>query len=152
MDWTGSKYIGIDLDWDYEKEEVKLSMKGYVKKALKEYQHVAPTKPFDAPTKYHKPEFGQKVQYERVDESSPLTPKQIKTIQEVCGKFLYTSRAVDNTMQHALNELCIAATKGTQETQAALEYFLNRIGAMCWYSFSAFFTYPFIESFTSSLL
>jgi hypothetical protein len=28
-------------------------------------------------------------------------------------------------MQHALNELCIAATKGTQETQEALEYFLN---------------------------
>jgi hypothetical protein len=28
-------------------------------------------------------------------------------------------------MQHKLNELCIAATKGTQETQAALEYFLN---------------------------
>jgi hypothetical protein len=34
-DWTGSKYIGIDLDWDYIKREVKLSMKGYVKKALK---------------------------------------------------------------------------------------------------------------------
>jgi hypothetical protein len=98
VDWTGSKYIGIDLDWDYENEEVELSMKGYVKKALKEYQHKAPTKPFDAPTKYHKPEFGQKIQYERVDKSSPLTPKQIKTIQEVCGKFLYTSRAVDNTM------------------------------------------------------
>jgi hypothetical protein len=113
VDWTGSKYIGIDLDWDYAKEEVKLSMKGYVKKALKEYQHKPPTKPFDAPTKYHKPEFGQKIQYERVDKSEPLTPKQIKTIQEVCGKFLYTSRAVDNTIQHALNELCIAATKGT---------------------------------------
>jgi hypothetical protein len=28
-------------------------------------------------------------------------------------------------MQHALNELCIAATKGSQETQAPLEYFLN---------------------------
>jgi hypothetical protein len=125
VDWTGSKYIGIDLDWDYEKEEVKLSMKYYVKKALKEYQHKAPTKPFDAPTKYHKPEFGQKIQYERVDKSEPLTAKQIKTTQEVCGKFLYTSRAVDNTMQHALNELCIAATKGTQETQEALEYFLN---------------------------
>jgi spermidine/putrescine-binding protein len=27
--------------------------------------------------------------------------------------------------KHALDELCIAATKGTQETQAALEYFLN---------------------------
>jgi hypothetical protein len=125
VDWTGSKYVGIDLDWNYEKEEVKLSMKGYVTKALKEYQHAPPTKPFDAPTKYHKPEFGQKVQYERIDQSQPLSPKQIKTIQEVCGKFLYTSRAIDNTMQHALNELCIAATKGTQETQEALEYFLN---------------------------
>jgi hypothetical protein len=28
-------------------------------------------------------------------------------------------------MQHAMNELCISATKGTQETQDALEYFLN---------------------------
>jgi hypothetical protein len=27
--------------------------------------------------------------------------------------------------QHALNEFCIAATKGTQEIQAALEYFLS---------------------------
>jgi hypothetical protein len=55
--------MGIDLDWDYNKREVKLPMKGYVRKALKEYQHKAPTKSFDAPTKYHKPEFGQKVQY-----------------------------------------------------------------------------------------
>jgi hypothetical protein len=70
-------------------------------------------------------EFGLKIQYERADKSEPLTPKQINTIVEVCGKFLYTSRAVDNTMQHALNELCIAATKGTQEKQEALEYFLN---------------------------
>ena len=57
-----------------EKEEVILSMEGYVKKAFKEYQHKQPTKPFDAPTKYHKPEFGQKVQYERVDKSQPLSP------------------------------------------------------------------------------
>jgi hypothetical protein len=56
-DWTGSKYIGIGLDWNYTKREVKLSMKGYVKKALKEYQHTPPPKPFDAPTKYHKPEL-----------------------------------------------------------------------------------------------
>jgi hypothetical protein len=28
-------------------------MKGYVQKALKEYQHIPPTKPFDAPTKVY---------------------------------------------------------------------------------------------------
>jgi hypothetical protein len=125
VDWTGSKYIGIDLAWNYEKGEVILSMKGYVIKALKEFQHKKPTKPFDAPAKFHQPEFGQKIQYERQDISEKLSPKQIKTIQEVCGKFLYTSRAIDGTMHHTLNELCIAATKGTQETQDALEYFLN---------------------------
>jgi hypothetical protein len=27
--------------------------------------------------------------------------------------------------KYSLNEICTAATKGTQETQAALEYFLN---------------------------
>ena len=125
VDWTGSKYIGIDLKWNYEKGEVILSMKGYVIKALKEFRHIPPNKSFDAPAKYHQPEFGQKLQYQREDKSTPLSPKQIRAIQEACGKFLYTSRAIDATMAHTLNELSIAATKGTQETQAALEYFLN---------------------------
>ena len=66
-------------------------MKGYIIKALKEFQHKKPKKPFDAPAKFHQPEFGQKVQYERIDISEKLSPKQIRTIQEVCGKFLYTS-------------------------------------------------------------
>ena len=62
-------------------------MKGCVIKALKEFQHKAPNKPFDAPAKYHQPEFGQKLQYERVDKSEKLSPKQMRTIQEVCGIF-----------------------------------------------------------------
>ena len=33
-DWTGNRYIGIHLDWDYKKRELKTSMPGYVKKAL----------------------------------------------------------------------------------------------------------------------
>ena len=28
-DWKGDQYIGIDLNWDYTKRTVKLSMKGY---------------------------------------------------------------------------------------------------------------------------
>jgi len=125
IDWTGSKYIGIDLDWDYEKRTVKLSMKDYVKKALQQFMHETAPKHFDGPTKYTAPEYGKKIQYERTDTSPPLNKQGIKRIQEVCGKFLYTARAVDNTMLHALNELCIAATKGTKQTGEALEYFLN---------------------------
>ena len=33
-DWKGEKYIGITLDWDYERRQVHLSMPGYVKRAL----------------------------------------------------------------------------------------------------------------------
>ena len=33
-DWSGDKYIGVDLEWNYDKRELITSMKGYVKRAL----------------------------------------------------------------------------------------------------------------------
>jgi hypothetical protein len=36
-----NKFIGIILDWDYNKCHVHLSMPNYVKKALKQFQHKA---------------------------------------------------------------------------------------------------------------
>ena len=38
-DWTGSRYIGITLDWDYAKHQVHLSMSGYIDNALQQFQH-----------------------------------------------------------------------------------------------------------------
>jgi hypothetical protein len=102
-----------------------LSMKNYVKKALKQFQHKMPTKPVNGPAMFVEPEYGKTVQYNTVDTSAPLGPAGVKKIQEVTGKFLYVGRAVDNTMLHALNELCIAATRGTKQTGMALEHFLN---------------------------
>ena len=46
--WTGDKYIGIDLKWNYEKREFITSMKGYVKRALQEFSTQLPTKPITA--------------------------------------------------------------------------------------------------------
>ena len=43
-DWAGERYIGIMLDWDYNKRQVHLSMPGYVKKALIQFGHAKPTK------------------------------------------------------------------------------------------------------------
>ena len=51
IDWTGAKYVGIDLDCDYEKREVKLAMNGYVKRALQQFQHLTPTNHHYGPTK-----------------------------------------------------------------------------------------------------
>ena len=33
-DWKGKKYLGLDLDWDYDNSTVKLLMLGYVAEAL----------------------------------------------------------------------------------------------------------------------
>ena len=38
-DWTGMRYIGITLDWDYKQQRVHLSMPNYVEKALQLFQH-----------------------------------------------------------------------------------------------------------------
>ena len=100
-------------------------MKGYVKKALKEFLREAPKKSVHGPTKYNRPEYGKKVQYAKNDIEKPLDKKLKSKIQSVCGKFLYSGRAIDNTTAHALNELCIEATSATEETKETLCIFLD---------------------------
>ena len=39
QDWAGSKYYGLQLDWDYTRREVHLSIPGYVAKALHRFNH-----------------------------------------------------------------------------------------------------------------
>ena len=57
-DWKGDRYIGIDLNWDYEKRTLHTSMKGYVKKALVRFQHESPKQHYFAPFKYIPPKYG----------------------------------------------------------------------------------------------
>jgi hypothetical protein len=44
VDWTGNLYCGITLDWDYVNRWVDISMPGYIKKKLQEYDHAMPTR------------------------------------------------------------------------------------------------------------
>ena len=41
-DWTGAKYLGIDLDWDYEKGAVHTFMMGYAQNALTRFDPPPP--------------------------------------------------------------------------------------------------------------
>ena len=113
IDWEEAKYIGIDLDCNYTKQDVILLMKGYVKRALKKFKHLQPTRHHYGPTKYKLLEYGQKIQYTTVDTSPELTETQKNFIQQVCVKFLYNGRSVNATQLHSLNELSIKATEAT---------------------------------------
>ena len=89
-DWTGSRYLGIDLDWDYEKREVHLSILSYVQDALTRFHHSLPHKPQNQPYPHAKVAYWYKTQYATADDDSPLlSPTGKNFIQEVTGTFLY---------------------------------------------------------------
>ena len=70
--WTGSRYLGIDLDWDYEKREDHLSMLSYVKYSLTRFHHSLPHKPQGQPYPHSKLIYGAKAQYTTADDDSPI--------------------------------------------------------------------------------
>jgi len=45
VDWSGTKYIGLTIKWNYPQQEVHISMPGYVEKALVRFEHDRPRLP-----------------------------------------------------------------------------------------------------------
>lgn len=126
VDWTGTKYLGMTLDWDYENRTVDVSMPGYVEAALHELQHPNPKKPQRAPSEWKAPVYGSKIQLTKPnDDSPPMSPEANKRLQVSNGKFLYYSRACDPTMLHQLSTLAAQQGHGTEKTAKALKIFLD---------------------------
>jgi len=127
-DWTGEYYLGMTLTWDYNKiqndRNVCLSMPGYVRNALIQFQHTY-TKNTFAPSPYQAPVYGRKQQMAPNIDTPTFTDKQQKEFQKIVGKFLYYAWAIDNTMMHALNDLASQITTRTMKTEIAIECFLN---------------------------
>jgi hypothetical protein len=58
VDWTGSKYCGMTLTWDYHLHTCNISMPGYIAHALKRFKHPKPTRPQHAPHEWQPPTYG----------------------------------------------------------------------------------------------
>ena len=88
-DWSGERYGGIKLDWDYTKRKVHLSMPSYCKEALFRFNHVL-GKLRHQPHKHPVPTYGATAQYAKEDDaSSLLSGKENKFVQQVTGTFLF---------------------------------------------------------------
>jgi hypothetical protein len=73
VDTEGTRFCGLFMDWDYEKDEVHCSIPGYVKAALKCLKHERPSKPQHQPYPHAPIQYGAKAQYaEPLDTSPPL--------------------------------------------------------------------------------
>jgi hypothetical protein len=71
-DWSGTKFIGLTLDWDYCGCKVHISMPGYIDKALMRFQYERPKCLQNSPHKHIAPNYGAKAQYGEPDCISQL--------------------------------------------------------------------------------
>jgi hypothetical protein len=125
-DWKGEKYLGIDLDWDYDKREVHLSMRQYVQNALHRFQYEPPKRKQNQPYPHVPVEYGAKTQFVRPEDDSPLLNKEQKQfIMQVTGVFLYYARAVDGTMLTALRAIVAEQATPTENTLKKCKQFLD---------------------------
>jgi hypothetical protein len=86
VDLKAEFYLGITTKWDYDKRTAKLSMPGYVKEALLEFQHEGTNEiKFNSPSPYTPPVYGKKQQMAKIDETNPIHKKETKMLQQVCG-------------------------------------------------------------------
>ena len=125
-DWTGTKYCGLTLDWDYTNRTVDLSIPGYIERALQRFQHPTPPCPEHAPHAWQKPIYGATTQYAPDPDNAPaLDAADTKHLQEVLGTLLFYARAVDSTMLPAIGTLASQQAHGTKATLQALAQLLN---------------------------
>ena len=126
VDWNGKKYLGMDIDWDYDGQKVQVSMLDYIPEALARFQHKTPRKPQHQPYPHTKPTYGATKQYvEDSDESEPTSKEEKTYIQEVIGTLLYYARCVDASMLPALGSLATQQATPTQNTMMKVNQLLD---------------------------
>ena len=125
VDMSGSHYVGLDIDWNYQEKFVEISMPKYIPDLLQQLAYKANI-PEHAPHTYNKPSYGSKIQYANdIDTSPPLDKTGTKRIQRIIGSLLYYSRAVDPTILVALGSLATQQNKPTQNTEKAANRLLD---------------------------
>jgi hypothetical protein len=127
-DWSGRKYIGLTIDWDYESQKVHLSMPGYVEKSLERFNHNTPSKPQHSPFPHTPPQYGAKLQYAKDDNATPtLGADNKKFIQQATRTLLYYVRVVDPMILTALSAIAAQQASPTQTTMDRVRQLLDYI-------------------------
>ncbi len=128
MDWTGSKFAGIDLDWNYSKRTCQLTMNGYIDEVLLKYHHQQPPKPQHVPHAHREIVYGATMQLAPADDTSkPLDAAGIKCIQGIVGSLLYYTRAVDNKLLATLSIIGTQQAKAMENTAKAVNQLLDYV-------------------------
>jgi hypothetical protein len=100
-------------------------MPNYVKKALKQFQHIA-GKLQHSPYPSVPIQYGAKKQYAMQESTAPLLDNKAKRfIQQVCGKLIFLGRAVDSTLLCPISAIASQSSKSTTDTMQQTLQLLN---------------------------
>jgi hypothetical protein len=123
VDYDGKKYLGFTIRYDKNLREIGLSMPKYIPKALLRF---CPDRKSGAasPAVYVPPKYGQRDQFEQVDNTEPLDAAGKLRLQEIVGTFLFYARAVDLTMLPATNAISSVQAHPTIQVLAAADRLL----------------------------
>jgi hypothetical protein len=125
VDWAGSKYIGMSVEYNRKERWLDIWMPGYIAAALKRFGVVPSAKPTHGPMHFTPVTYGKQQQLVEHDDSPPASDAQARFIREVVGVFMYYARAVDITMLCPLSKLFIGQAKPTTRTYEAILHFLQ---------------------------
>lgn len=96
---------------------------------LKRLKHTPPSRPQYSPHEHNSVQYSKKGEYQLtapIDTSTPLHGKEITRIQSIVGALYYT-RAIDNTILTALNDIAAMQAKPTEKTRERCEQLLDYI-------------------------
>ena len=128
MDWNGSTYCGLTINWNYQQGYVDISMPNYIPQLLQKLQHPQPKKPQYSPHHWNQPTYGKTVQMAETDDNLPiLDSKNTKFIQSTVGSLLYYARAIDGTILPALNSIATKQARPTENTMNSTKMLLDYI-------------------------
>jgi hypothetical protein len=126
-DWTGKRYAGIVIEWNYTKRACRTTMVGYITDVSTRFGHPDSIKPEHSPHQHREIIYGANEQYTNndIDTSPPLDKAGIKWCQGVIGALLYYARAVDNKLQMTLSTIAATQAAATENTSAEINKLLN---------------------------
>merc|ERR1711966_637790 len=78
IDWSGTKYCGITMQWDYDMRTLTISMPGYVQKMLVRFKHEPPPLNQYAPYQPQPRKYGKSVDDTIPVDESPLLDEKRK--------------------------------------------------------------------------
>jgi hypothetical protein len=127
---AGTKFAGMDIEWNYAALRCRISMQGYVSTLLLKFKHPHPTTPWLSPYKCLHIAYGAKLHITPDPDSLELLDASLKChVQEILRSLLYYARAVNNKLLNTLSAIAARQAKATVATEKAVDLLLDYVAS-----------------------